>query len=195
MSLRCGSPSPLLFCRRATVECSSGGFPALVGDGRWSYYPGDSDVAAASASPWNKVRALPCFDGVLRRRRRACALSFACERVDVVILVGMWLFRSPVFRSAAADFFFLSLSVKVTADVLSSKSIRLVVFWAMVVAACPMLGVPRRAGRWIRTDAAGTTTNWKSEMRKTTLGPEDSFVIFLFFRDQFVIGRMYCSCV
>jgi hypothetical protein len=105
---------------------------------------------------------------------------------------GGLLFRSSVFRLATADLFFLSLSVKVMADMLSSESIRLVVFRAMAVAALP-IGVPWRAGSWTWTDVVGTSANWRSEMRKMSLCSLDSIVIFLFFEVQFVTGRMYCA--
>jgi hypothetical protein len=122
------------------------------------------------------------------------------------ILVGVWLvlvagflggggllLRSSVFQLTTADLFFLSLFVKVTADILSSESIRLVVFWAMAVAALPMFGVPWRAGSWTWTNVVGTSANWRSEMWKMSLCSQDSIVIFLFFEVQFVTGRMYCA--
>ena len=37
-------------------------------------------------------------------------------------------------------------------------------------------------------DAVVMTANWRPEMRKMTMCPEDSFVIFLFFGGQFVKG-------
>ena len=106
---------------------------------------------------------------------------------------GGLFFWSPVLWLATADFFFLPLSVKVTADTRSSNLIRLVEFWAMSHAALPMLGVPCREGRWIWTDAVVATANWRPERRKMTMRPEDSFVIFLFFGGQFVKGRVYCA--
>ena len=83
-----------------------------------------------------------------------------CERVGAPVTpLGVWLvpvagflggggllFRSPVLWPATADFFFLPLSVKVTADTCSSDLIRLAEFWAMSLAALPRLGVPCREG-------------------------------------------------
>jgi hypothetical protein len=122
---------------------------------------------------------------------------------DILVGVGLFLvagflggggplFRSSVFWLATADLFFLSLSVKVMADMLSSESIRLVEFRAMAVAALP-IGVPWRAGSWTWTDVVGTSANWRSEMRKMSLCSLDSIVIFLFFEVQFVTARMYCA--
>jgi len=61
----------------------------------------------------------------------------------------------------------------------------------MSLAAFPRLGVPCREGRWIWTDAVVVTANWRPEMRKMTMCPEDSFVIFLFFGGQF--GKGECT--
>ena len=47
---------------------------------------------------------------------------------------------------------------------------------------------PLPGGGWIWTDAVAATANWRPEMRKMTMRPEDSFVIFLFFGGQFVKG-------
>ena len=101
---------------------------------------------------------------------------------------GGLLFRSSVLWPATADFFFLPLSVKVTADTRSSDLIRLAEFWAMSLAVLLRFGVPCQVGRWIWTDAVVVTANWRPEMRKMTMRPEDSFVIFLFFGGQFVKG-------
>ena len=105
---------------------------------------------------------------------------------------GGLFFRSPVLWLATADFFFLPLSVKVTADTRSSDLIRLAEFWAMSLAVLLRFGVPCQVGRWIWTDAVVVTTNWRPEMRKMTMRPEDSFVIFLFFGGQFVKGGVLC---
>ena len=94
--------------------------------------------------------------------------------------------RSPVFRLATADLFFLSLSGKVTAR--SLKSIRLE-FQAMAHAAVPMLGVPCREGRWTWPVVVVAAANWRPEKKKM----KDLVVFLFFFEDQFAIGRMYCA--
>ena len=89
-------------------------------------------------------------------------LLFFCERVGVwgfpaggllvrvagTLSDGGLFFRSPVSWLATADFFFLFHFAKVTADIRSTKSIRLG-FQALALAANPKLGVPWRCGRWI----------------------------------------------
>ena len=193
MAFRCAPLLLLLWVAGGGDAC--GGAGGCVGNACFSP-DGDS---------W-RIRFLRClFPGSGVDNVSVSLLAF-CERARaLVILVGVWfvpvagflgggelLLRSPVFRLATADLFFLSLSGKVTAR--SLKSIRLE-FQAMAHAAVPMLGVPCREGRWIWTDAVVVTANWRPEMRKMTMRPEDSFVIFLFFGGQFVKGGVYCADV
>ena len=131
---------------------------------------GDTCFFLFAGGPWS-FWCLRCFfagdDNV------SLYLLVFCERVGAPVTpLGVWLvsvagfpggggllFRSSVIWLATADFFFLPLSVKVTADTRSSDLIRLAEFWAMSLAAFPRLGVPCREGRWIWTDVVVVTAN------------------------------------
>jgi len=145
---------------------STGGVEGHGGAGRCI---GDTCFFLFAGGPWS-FWCLRCFFSGSGDDSVSLYLLVFCERVGAPVtplgvrLVpvagflggGGLFFRSPVLWLAKADFFFLPLSVKVTADTRSSDLIRLAEFWAMSLAALPRLGVSCREGggsglmRWWR---------------------------------------------